>query len=37
MPTVHRTGLFRFFFYAGDEGKPPRIHVERDDCPSNGK
>ncbi len=24
-------GPFRFFFYAGDGGEPPHIHVERDD------
>lgn len=27
-----RIGPFRFFFYAGDGGEPPHIHVERDDC-----
>ena len=32
MPTVLRVGSFRFFFYAGDGGEPPHIHVERDDC-----
>ncbi len=32
MPTVLRSGPFRFFFYAGDGGEPPHIHVERDDC-----
>jgi hypothetical protein len=32
MPTVLRSELFRFFFYAGDGGEPPHIHVERDDC-----
>jgi hypothetical protein len=31
MPTVLRVGPFRFFFYAGDGGEPPHIHVERDD------
>lgn len=30
MPTVLRVGPFRFFFYAGDGGEPPHIHVERD-------
>jgi hypothetical protein len=25
-------GPFRFFFYAGDGGVPPHVHVERDDC-----
>jgi hypothetical protein len=32
MPTVLRVGAFRFFFYAGDGGEPPHVHVERDDC-----
>jgi hypothetical protein len=32
MPTVHRSGPYRFFFYAGDRGEPPHVHVERDDC-----
>ena len=32
MPTVLRAGRFRFFFYAGDGGEPPHVHVERDDC-----
>lgn len=31
MPTVLRTGPYRFFFYAGDSGEPAHIHVERDD------
>ncbi|NUQ61932.1 MAG: DUF4160 domain-containing protein [Pirellulales bacterium] len=31
MPTVLRSGPFRFFFYAGDGGEPPHVHVERDD------
>lgn len=30
MPTVVRTGPYRFFFYAGDRDEPPHIHVERD-------
>jgi hypothetical protein len=30
MPTVLRSGPFRFFFYAGDGGEPPHTHVERD-------
>jgi len=31
MPTVLRSGPFRFFFYAGDRNEPPHIHVERDE------
>lgn len=31
MPTVLRSGPYRFFFYAGDEEEPPHVHVERDE------
>jgi hypothetical protein len=31
MPTVMRSGPYRFFFYAGDRDEPRHIHVERDD------
>ena len=31
MPTILRSGPYRFFFYAGDRDEPPHIHVERDD------
>ncbi len=31
MPTVLCVGPFRFFFYSGDGGEPPHVHVERDD------
>lgn len=31
MPTVLRSGPYRFFFYAGDQDEPPHVHVERDD------
>lgn len=30
MPTVFRSGPYRFFFYAGDGTKPPHVHVERE-------
>jgi len=30
MPTVLRSGPYRFFFYAGDGTEPPHVHVERD-------
>jgi hypothetical protein len=32
MPTVLRSGPYRFFFYSGDRNEPVHIHVERDDC-----
>jgi hypothetical protein len=31
VPTVLRSGPYRFFFYAGDRDEPQHIHVERDD------
>ena len=31
MPTIAIQGPYRFFFYSGDGGEPPHIHVERDD------
>jgi hypothetical protein len=31
MPTVLRTGPYRFFFYAGDRDEAPHVHVERED------
>jgi hypothetical protein len=31
MPTVLRSGPYRFFFYAGDREEPPHVHVERED------
>lgn len=30
MPTVFRSGPYRFFFYAGDRNEPPHVHVERE-------
>ena len=30
MPTVLRSGPYRFFFYAGDRNEPPHVHVERE-------
>jgi hypothetical protein len=31
VPTVLRTGTYRFFFYAGDRDEPEHIHVESGD------
>jgi hypothetical protein len=31
LPTVLRSGPYRCFFFAGDRGEPPHVHVERDD------
>ena len=30
MPTVLRSGPYRFFFYSSDRGEPPHIHVQRE-------
>jgi hypothetical protein len=30
MPTVLKHAGYRFFFYAGDRGEPPHVHVERE-------
>jgi hypothetical protein len=30
MPTVLRTGPYRFFFVSLDRGEPPHIHVRRE-------
>jgi hypothetical protein len=32
MPTVLRDGPYRLFFYSGDGGEPPHVHVQRDTC-----
>lgn len=31
MPTILRSGAYRFFFYAGDGEEPRHVHVERDE------
>ena len=31
MPTIFRSGPYRFFFYAGDRDEPYHVHVESDD------
>ena len=31
MPTVLRSGPYRFFFYAGDRHEPPHVHIEREE------
>jgi len=30
MPTVLRSGPYRFFFYSADSAEPPHVHVQRD-------
>ena len=31
MPTVLRTGPYRFYFYSHEPNEPPYIHMDRDD------
>jgi len=31
MPTVLRTGPYRFYFWSHELAEPPHIHVDRDD------
>lgn len=31
LPTVLRSGPYRFFFYSAGRDEPPHIHVERED------
>ena len=31
MPTVLRSGPYRFYFYSSDGGEPPHVHVGRDE------
>ena len=31
MPTVHRSGPYRFYFYSHEPNEPPHVHVDRDD------
>jgi len=31
VPTVLRSGPYRFFFYSADRDEPPHVHVEREE------
>ena len=31
MPTIFRSGPYRFFFYATDRNEPRHVHAERED------
>ena len=31
MPTILRSGPYRFFFYSSDREEPPHVHAERND------
>jgi hypothetical protein len=30
VPTIMRSGPYRVFFYSGDQGEPPHVHVQRE-------
>lgn len=30
MPTIHRTGPYRFFFFSNESTEPPHVHVQRE-------
>jgi hypothetical protein len=30
MPTVLRSGPYRFFFYSADGSEPPHVHIQRE-------
>jgi hypothetical protein len=30
MPTILRTGPYRFYFYSHEPNEPPHVHVDRD-------
>lgn len=30
MPTILRSGPYRFYFYSNEKGEPPHIHVQRE-------
>ena len=32
MPTVLRSGPYRFYFWSHESNEPPHIHVDRDDA-----
>jgi hypothetical protein len=31
MPTIHRSGPYRFYIYSHEPNEPPHVHVDRDD------
>ncbi|HEX8169364.1 MAG TPA: DUF4160 domain-containing protein, partial [Thermoanaerobaculia bacterium] len=31
MPTIHREGRYRFYFFSGDVGEPRHVHVDSGD------
>ena len=31
MPTIARSGPYRFYFYSHEPNEPPHVHVDRDD------
>lgn len=31
MPTIKRSGAYRFYFFSHEPNEPPHIHIDRDD------
>ena len=31
MPTVFRSGPYRFYFYSHEPNEPPHVHIDRDE------
>lgn len=31
MPTAHRSGPYRFYFYSHEPNEPTHVHIDRDD------
>lgn len=31
MPTLLRSGPYKFYFYSHEPGEPPHVHIDRDD------
>ena len=32
MPTIHREGPYRFYFFSHEPNEPAHVHVDRDEC-----
>jgi len=32
MPTIRRSGPYRFFFFSNEGSEPPHVHIQRDEA-----
>ena len=32
MPTIHRSGPYRFYFFSHEPNEPPHVHIDRDEA-----